>query len=140
MVHRHWIIVGLVTLFSCAACTEQPSSAASKETSPEAASKQAKQEESGDAWREQRLATGKKAYEQACASCHDEGLDGAPAIGDKEAWSDRSPLWSAVLFEHSKTGYLKMPARGDHEDLTDKSVEAAGEYMLSVTFPEMPLD
>jgi cytochrome c5 len=140
MVHRHWIVVGLVVLFSCAACTEQPSSAAPKETGPEAASKQASQEESADSWREQRLATGKKAYEQACASCHDEGLDGAPAIGDRETWSNRSPLWSAVLFEHSKTGYLKMPAKGDHEELTDQSVEAAGEYMLSVTFPELPLD
>ena len=142
MVHRHWIIVGLVILFSCAACTEQPSSTTStpKETNPEVASKQASQEESGDAWREQRLAAGKKAYDQACASCHDEGLDGAPAIGDRETWSNRSPLRSAVLFEHSKTGYLKMPAKGDHEELTDQSVEAAGEYMLSVTFPEMPLD
>lgn len=149
MLHQHWIIVGLVLLFSCAACTEQPSSAAPSQTStgaasneagPEAKSKEPSQEESSDAWREQRLATGKKAYEQACASCHDEGLDGAPAIGDRETWSNRSPLWSAVLFEHSKTGYLKMPAQGDREDLTDKSVEAAGEYMLSETFPELPLD
>jgi len=142
MLHHHWIVVGLVLLFSCTACTEQPSSAASasKEDSQAAVSEDNSQEESADSWREQRLATGKKAYEQACASCHDEGLDGAPAIGDKEAWSDRSPLWSAVLFEHSKTGYLKMPARGDHEDLTDKSVEAAAEYMLSITYPELPLD
>jgi len=142
MLHHHWIVVGLVLLFSCTACTEQPSSAASasKEDSQAAVSEDNSQEESADSWREQRLATGKKAYEQACASCHDEGLDGAPAIGDEEAWSDRSPLWSAVLFEHSKTGYLKMPARGDHEDLTDKSVEAAAEYMLSITYPELPLD
>jgi cytochrome c5 len=142
MTQHHWIIVGLLILFSCAACTEQPSPAASapEENSQAAASEDNSQEESGDSWREQRLATGKKAYELACASCHDEGLDGAPAIGNKEAWSDRSPLWSAVLFEHSKTGFLKMPARGDHEELTDQSVEAAGEYMLSVTFPEMPLD
>jgi len=131
MVHRHYIIVGLLFLFSCAAHNDQPVSTAPNE---------AGQEETADSWREQRLATGKKVYEQACASCHDEGQDGAPAIGDRDSWSNRSPLWSAVLFEHSKTGYLKMPAKGSHQELTDRSVEAAGEYMLSVTFPEMPLD
>ena len=131
MDHRHYIIFGLLFLLGCDAQNTQPSSTAPIETG---------QEETTDSWREQRLEAGKVAYEQACASCHDEGTDGAPAIGDRDAWSDRSPLWSAVLFEHSKTGYLKMPAKGAHEELTDKSVEAAGEYMLSVTFPEMPLD
>ncbi len=91
-------------------------------------------------WRESRLAQGKEVYEYACAACHDEGLNGAPPIGDREAWSDRSPLWSAVLFEHARTGYLEMPAKGSHEDLSDQQVDAAAEYLLSVTFPELPLD
>jgi cytochrome c5 len=142
MVHRHWIIIGLLLFFSCAACTEQPSPAATapEEVSLNTAPEDTAKEEEENPYREQRLAAGKKAYEQACASCHDEGLDGAPAIGDRETWSNRSPLWSAVLFEHSKTGYLTMPAKGAHDELTDQSVEAAGEYMLSVTFPELPLD
>lgn len=93
-----------------------------------------------DIWRERRLSYGKSVYEQVCASCHDKGLDGAPAIGDREEWSTRSPLWLAVLFEHAKSGFLEMPAKGGDALLSDQAVDAAGEYMLSVTFPEKPLD
>lgn len=107
---------------------------------PMANSKTALKEEADSTWRERRLAVGKDVYEHACASCHDEGKDGAPAIGDQSAWVDRSPLWSAVLFEHSKEGYLEMPARGSHMDLTDQQVDAASEYLLSRTFPDLPLD
>ena len=80
--------------------------------------------------------TGQQAYEQACASCHDEGVDGAPRTGDPEAWADRSMLWEAVLFEHAKKGYLEMPARGGSPELPDLSVSQALEYMLLETFPD----
>ena len=93
-----------------------------------------------EAWRERRLELGEKVYQYACSSCHDEGVNGAPAIGDREAWLARSPMWSAVLFEHSRNGFMEMPAKGSHEDLTDLEVDAASEYLLSETFPEMPLD
>ena len=101
---------------------------------------EAVQAQASAAWRARRLEAGKQVYEHACASCHDEGVHGAPAIGDRDAWKDRSPLWSAVLFEHSRDGYLEMPAKGAHEDLSDLEVDAAGEYLLSKTFPELPLD
>ena len=97
--------------------------------------------DSGDAsWRARYLALGRETYEGVCASCHDEGRDGAPTKGDQASWANRSPLWSAVLIEHAKSGYLGMPAKGGHEELTDRAVEAAGEYMLSETFPQMPRD
>ncbi|MDJ0813057.1 MAG: c-type cytochrome [Woeseiaceae bacterium] len=81
---------------------------------------------------------GKRAYEQACASCHEEGLDGAPRTGDRDAWTGRSWLWEAVLFEHAKDGYLDMPAKGGDESLDDAAVEMAAEYMLTRTFPDAP--
>lgn len=93
-----------------------------------------------DSWRDRYLALGRDTYEQVCASCHDKSADGAPAIGDRESWSNRSPLWSAVLFEHAKDGFVDMPAKGGQSDLTERAVEAAGEYMLSETFPELPRD
>jgi cytochrome c5 len=93
-----------------------------------------------NSWRERRLSYGKSIYESACASCHDQGINGAPAIGDQNEWSKRSPLWLAVLFEHAKVGYLGMPPKGGSSELTDLEVDAAGEYMLSVTFPKLPLD
>ena len=91
-------------------------------------------------WRERYLAIGHETYEWACAACHEEGKNGAPRKGDQTAWSDRSPLWSAVLLEHAKQGYLQMPAKGGHPYLSDRAVEAAGEYMLSETFPDLPRD
>lgn len=80
---------------------------------------------------------GKEAYDQVCAGCHEEGLDGAPRTGDREAWTGRSWLWEAVLFEHAKSGYMTMPAKGGEEGLDDVMVEMAAEYMLTRTFPDV---
>ena len=91
-------------------------------------------------WRERYLELGRETYESACAACHDEGKDGSPTMGDRDSWADRSPLWSAVLIEHAKSGYLGMPSKGGQQELSDRAVQAAGEYMLSQTFPELPLD
>lgn len=82
--------------------------------------------------------TGKQAYDEVCAGCHDEGLDGAPRTGDQDAWSGRSWLWEAVLFEHAKQGYMTMPAKGGDATLDDATVEMAAEYMLTKTFPDAP--
>lgn len=91
-------------------------------------------------WRDRYLEIGRIHYEWACAACHDEGLNGAPRKGDRAAWSERSPLWTAVLLEHAKSGYLQMPAKGGHPYLSDQAVAAAGEFMLTETFPELPRD
>jgi cytochrome c5 len=90
-------------------------------------------------WREREYQFGRDIYERVCASCHDQPNDGAPTIRDRESWADRSPLWSSVLFEHAKNGYMEMQAKGGAE-LSDRDVEAAGEFMLSETFPELPRD
>ncbi len=91
-------------------------------------------------WRACYLDFGRETYEQACASCHDEGKDRAPVKGDRDSWSARSQLWSTILVDHAKNGYLRMPARGGQIGLSDKAMEAAVEYMLSETFPEKPRD
>ena len=84
--------------------------------------------------------TAQQAYERACAGCHDEGLDGAPRTGDPDAWTDRSMLWEAVLFEHANEGYFDMPAKGGDPSLDDATVARAAEYMLALTFPDAPRD
>ena len=131
MISRLCIITGLLCFFSPSAYCELASSPALDA---------AGQKQALGFYRERRLAYGKEIYQQACASCHDEGVDGAPAIGDRNAWSQRSPLWSTVLFEHAEEGYRAMPAKGDRPELTEQAVDAAGEYLLSITFPELPLD
>jgi len=51
-----------------------------------------------------RLVYGIDIYEQACASCHDEGVEGAPAIGDRYAWSQRYLSGNAAgLIRSTKT-------------------------------------
>jgi cytochrome c5 len=96
--------------------------------------------ESTPSWREERLALGKETYERVCASCHDSGAQGAPRIGVPEDWSDRSDMWEAVLMPHARAGYLEMPGKGGHPELSDKEVDAAAEYMLGRTLPELPRD
>jgi cytochrome c5 len=91
-------------------------------------------------WRGDRLALGKATYDSACASCHAAGEGGAPRTGQREDWEGRSNLWQAVLFNHAKSGYLEMPGKGGQAELSDESVEAATEYMLGLTFPELPRD
>jgi len=91
-------------------------------------------------WRTRYLNLGRETYESVCASCHDQNDVGAPVKGDVDSWANRSPLWSAVLLEHAKSGYLEMPGKGGQAGLSDKAVEAAGEYMLAETFHELPRD
>lgn len=84
--------------------------------------------------------SGEAAYYMACASCHETGAGDAPLTGDLNAWSDRSSLWQAVLAEHANKGYMEMPAKGGSIELSDWVVIRATEYMLSLTYPELPPD
>lgn len=88
----------------------------------------------------ERLEDGKRTYEKVCANCHETGIEGAPIVGNKEDWSDRSDLWEAVLVEHAEQGYVKMPAKGNAEYATDYDVSAAAEYMLTLTHPDRDHD
>jgi cytochrome c5 len=81
---------------------------------------------------------GQQAYEEICAGCHEEGLDGAPRTGVRDDWDGRSWLWEAVLFEHARSGYKNMPAKGGDEALDDLTVTKAAEYMLTLVYPDMP--
>ena len=97
-------------------------------------------EEPAEPIEEIRTYSGADAYEQVCASCHEEGLDGAPRTGVAEDWVGRSPLWEAVLFEHARKGYNEMPAKGGEESLGGDMVEEAAEYMLRQVTREPPPD
>ena len=93
-----------------------------------------------ESWRESRMLAGQETYEAVCASCHDQGEGNAPVVGDGDTWSARSDLWVAVLSEHANSGYLEMPEKGGHSELTEDAVAAATEFMLAKTFPELLQD
>jgi len=84
--------------------------------------------------------SGQQAYDNICARCHDSGLDDAPRTAVREDWEGRSWLWEAVLFEHARSGFGEMPAKGGDESLDDATVTRAAEYMLNKTFPEVTRD
>lgn len=88
----------------------------------------------------QRLQEGGAIYARSCASCHDSGTDGAPMLSHPEQWSERSELWEAVLFEHAREGFGKMPGKGGDSALSTADLDAAAEYIMSVVFPDWTTD
>jgi len=129
--HRNVWALALLAMAACSPAGDEPTAAA---PSAQAA------RDVEPTWREDHLALGEDTYQRACASCHESGEGGAPVTGKREQWEGRSDLWQAVLFKHAKAGYLEMPGKGGQPDLTDEAVEAAAEYMLGLTYPELPQD
>lgn len=127
---QFFMLFSLVFLFSCSRSGED--SPAPVVEAPETVH--------AESWREDQLLTGQEVYEAACASCHAQGEGGAPVVGNRESWAGRSDLWQAVLSGHANAGYLNMPEKGGHSELSDSDVSAAVEYMLLSTFPERPRD
>ena len=130
MFRTHWfyLLVGLAFVISCSPGGEDSTPSATAE------------DVHAESWRESRMLSGQEIYQDVCASCHDQGEGDAPALGDRDAWSARSDLWTAVLAGHATAGYLEMPEKGGHGELTDDEVTAATEYILMKTFPEKPRD
>lgn len=72
-------------------------------------------------------------YKKACAACHDQGLAGAPKLGDKAAWDPRikqglDTLYTVGIKGKPGTG---MVAKGGNPSLSDADVKAAVDYMVS---------
>jgi len=131
MFYRNVWVLALLAMAACSPAGDEPAAAAPSTRA---------ERDVKPTWREDYLALGQDTYERACASCHESGELGAPITGRREQWVGRSDLWQAVLFEHAKTGYLDMPGKGGQPELTDEAVQAAAEYMLGLTYPELPRD
>ena len=74
-------------------------------------------------------ATTEQRYVQACASCHNAGVMGAPKKGDANAWGVRLKQGDAVLLAHVKNGYKMMPPKGLCNDCTDAEFKALIKFM-----------
>jgi len=75
--------------------------------------------------------TGKEIVDTVCAGCHATGKDGAPKIGDQQAWSQRASKGLSNLTENAITGVRKMPAHGGQAQLSDVEMSRAVAYMVS---------
>jgi cytochrome c5 len=75
--------------------------------------------------------SGKEVVEAVCASCHATGVNGAPRIGDQQAWKKRSSQGLSSLTRHALEGIRKMPAHGGNLALTDLEIGRAVAYMVN---------
>ena len=74
---------------------------------------------------------GKSAYDATCATCHTPGLAGAPKLGDKAAWAERSKAGKDSLYTTAIKGKGAMPPKGGNLALPDADVKAAVDFILA---------
>ncbi len=75
--------------------------------------------------------TGQQVVEATCGKCHNQGVGGAPKIGDRAAWIGRVKLGLNKVYESALKGHAGMPARGGMAELSDVEVKRAVEYMMN---------
>lgn len=69
--------------------------------------------------------SGEEIIASACGTCHREGSNGAPKIGDAEAWRPRLAKGINALVSSAINGHNKMPSRGGFANLSDADLRAA---------------
>ena len=75
--------------------------------------------------------SGKEVVDAVCAKCHRGGANGAPRIGDKQAWSQRESRGLSGLTASALTGIRKMPSHGGEMSLSDMEIKRAVTYMVN---------
>jgi len=75
--------------------------------------------------------TGEQVAQAQCISCHGAGLNGAPKIGDREAWVPRLTQGVDALVRSAMHGHGAMPARGGMAQLTDSQLREAVIYLFN---------
>ena len=77
--------------------------------------------------------SGKEVVDTVCIACHGPGKDGAPKIGDIDAWKPRLQNGVAPLVNSAIGGHKGMPARGGMASLSDAEIRAAVNCMVGQT-------
>lgn len=73
---------------------------------------------------------GQQMYRVFCAECHDSGRHDAPMLDQPDDWPPGALAFPSVLADHATHGYLNMPGKGGHGQLTDRNIQDAVHYML----------
>ena len=81
------------------------------------------------------LQNGRYIWLQNCENCHGYGVADAPIPMQPADWKNRVVKDRDLLYDHAINGFIgedysSMPARGGNDDLSDKQVKAAVDYML----------
>lgn len=75
--------------------------------------------------------TGQQVVQAQCHKCHQDGLHGAPRIGDRDAWVPRLKQGVEHAVRSAIRGHGGMPPRGDRADLTDTEIRNAILFMYN---------
>jgi cytochrome c5 len=75
--------------------------------------------------------SGPQVVKAQCVKCHQNGIGGAPKIGDLGAWTPRLKDGLDNLVRAAIRGHGGMPPRGDKADLTDAEVRNAVLHMIN---------
>lgn len=78
-------------------------------------------------------AKGEDTYKKTCAVCHDQGIAGAPKLGDKAAWAPRLKQGKEALYTagiKGKPGTGMVP-KGGNASLSDADVKSAVDFMMT---------
>jgi cytochrome c5 len=82
-----------------------------------------------DAQRKERQ--GKEVVDAVCGACHVSGKEGAPRIGDVNAWASRASQGLTALTDHALKGIRNMPAHGGSKGVSDIEIQRAIVYMVN---------
>jgi cytochrome c5 len=74
---------------------------------------------------------GKQVVDEVCSACHAAGVNGAPRIGDRDAWIQRARQGIDALTRSAIRGHGRMPSRGGMAPLYDEEMRAAVTYMVN---------
>lgn len=75
--------------------------------------------------------SGEEIVKIRCQECHAAGKNGAPKIGDGEAWKPRLKNGVDPLVKSAINGHNAMPARGGMADLSDAEMRSAVIHMVN---------
>lgn len=78
---------------------------------------------------------GKQVVEAVCSSCHVPGKDGAPKLGDRDAWTPRMARGLDTLVDAAIYGHGSMPSRGGMPQLEREELRSAIVYMFNYGLP-----
>ena len=95
-----------------------------------------------DVWAQTIDRSGKEVVEAVCSSCHGQGAQGAPIIGDAKAWIKRASQGLSTLTQHAINGIRQMPAHGGNPGVSDFEIKRAVTYMVNQSGGSwtMPMD
>ncbi|MEY4591375.1 MAG: hypothetical protein RIR18_270 [Pseudomonadota bacterium] len=75
--------------------------------------------------------TGEQVVNEVCGNCHVSGKDGAPVIGNMDAWKPRLKEGVDRLVASAVKGHNHMPARGGMSNLSDAEIKDAVTFMVA---------